>query len=114
LAHQAIQKPTVCRYAGQTGKRGENHETTGEAAAEITGIKINNDSYGDIFMTCLFCGGYVEWKGSLLNLTHTECEKCGRINCQEPENYDQEEYEESDLPDITINTDEVTQTVCKV
>ena len=36
-------------------------------------------------MKCSVCGGYVEWKGPLLNLTHTECSECGGINCQEPE-----------------------------
>ena len=27
----------------------------------------------------------MEWKGPISNLTHTECAKCGGINCQEPE-----------------------------
>jgi len=36
-------------------------------------------------MTCSKCGGCVEWKGPISNLTHTECAKCGGINCQEPE-----------------------------
>jgi hypothetical protein len=36
-------------------------------------------------MTCEFCGGYVEWKGRLTDLTHTECDSCGAINCQEVE-----------------------------
>jgi len=34
-------------------------------------------------MTCKFCGGYVEWKGPLTALTHTECEGCGCVDCQE-------------------------------
>ena len=33
-------------------------------------------------MVCLFCGGQVIWRGPLSNLTHTECDKCGRYNCQ--------------------------------
>jgi len=42
-------------------------------------------------MICARCGGYVEWKGPLSNLTHTECAKCGGINCQEPENPEENE-----------------------
>ncbi len=38
-----------------------------------------------ITMKCSICGGYVEWKGPLANLTHTECASCGATNCQEPE-----------------------------
>lgn len=41
-------------------------------------------------MKCSKCGGYVEWKGPLTNLTHTECAKCGSINCQEPEPQDED------------------------
>ena len=33
-------------------------------------------------MICSFCNGNVIWRGPLLNLTHTECEDCGRHNCQ--------------------------------
>lgn len=36
-------------------------------------------------MICSYCGGLVVWKGPLSNLTHTECESCGAINSQEPE-----------------------------
>lgn len=36
-------------------------------------------------MKCSLCGGYVEWKGPLSNLTHTECADCGGTNCQEVE-----------------------------
>ena len=36
-------------------------------------------------MKCSICGGYVEWKGPLSNLTHTECASCGGKNCQEVE-----------------------------
>lgn len=37
-------------------------------------------------MTCSNCGGIVEWKGRLSNLTHTECKECGSINSQEEVN----------------------------
>lgn len=36
-------------------------------------------------MTCSQCGGVVEWKGPLSNLTHTECRQCGAINSQLPD-----------------------------
>lgn len=36
-------------------------------------------------MKCSLCGGYVEWKGPLVNLTHTECHGCGAINSQIPD-----------------------------
>lgn len=36
-------------------------------------------------MVCVFCGGTVRWMGPLAALTHTQCENCGRTNCQEPE-----------------------------
>lgn len=36
-------------------------------------------------MTCSHCGGYVEWKGPLSALTHTECESCGSVNSQIPD-----------------------------
>ena len=42
-------------------------------------------------MTCEKCGGYVEWKGPMINLTHTECADCGGVNCQIPENVEPEE-----------------------
>ena len=42
-------------------------------------------------MTCKFCGGYVEWKGPLVNLTHTECHGCGCVDCQETDDEDDEE-----------------------
>jgi hypothetical protein len=34
-------------------------------------------------MICSYCGGLVTWRGPLSNLTHTQCENCGRQNCQE-------------------------------
>ena len=46
-------------------------------------------------MICATCGGDVFWMGSLSNLTHTECEKCGRINNQ-VENYLDDPEEDSD------------------
>ena len=33
-------------------------------------------------MECRDCGGAVEWKGRLSNLTHTECLNCGAVNNQ--------------------------------
>lgn len=42
-------------------------------------------------MRCEICGGYVEWKGRITNLTHTECAGCGAINSQEA-GEPQEEY----------------------
>jgi hypothetical protein len=44
-------------------------------------------------MKCSLCGGYVEWKGPLANLTHTECASCGGINCQELETLEDYEIE---------------------
>lgn len=39
-------------------------------------------------MTCRDCGGYVEWKGPLTDLSHTECERCGAINNQVQDDMD--------------------------
>lgn len=36
-------------------------------------------------MKCQHCGGLVEWRGPLSNLTHTECVRCGAVDSQEPE-----------------------------
>lgn len=47
-------------------------------------------------MTCSICGGYVEWKGPIVNLTHTECAQCGGVNCQEVEDVDSTECEETE------------------
>ena len=44
-------------------------------------------------MTCADCGGLVLWCGPMSNLTHTECNGCGGINCQVPED---EEYADCD------------------
>jgi hypothetical protein len=49
-------------------------------------------------MTCSICGGYVEWKGPFSNLTHTECAKCGGINCQEPEDDEESDSSNSNSP----------------
>jgi hypothetical protein len=42
-------------------------------------------------MTCSRCGGLVEWQGPLLHLSHTQCLRCGAINSQIPELYDEPE-----------------------
>lgn len=39
-------------------------------------------------MICERCGGLVTWRGPLSALTHTQCESCGGINCQMPEDSD--------------------------
>ena len=44
-------------------------------------------------MKCSRCGGYVEWKGPLVDLTHTECASCGGINCQELEMIEDDEID---------------------
>lgn len=36
-------------------------------------------------MVCSSCGGCCRWVGPLVALTHVECEDCGAINSQEPE-----------------------------
>ena len=33
-------------------------------------------------MQCSQCGGLVTWQGPLSELTHTQCQNCGGINCQ--------------------------------
>lgn len=42
------------------------------------------------------CSDSVEWKGPLVNLTHTECGRCGAINCQVVYVEKQEEDEEEE------------------
>lgn len=44
-------------------------------------------------MECKDCGGTVEWKGPLINLTHTECLSCGAVNNQLPDDIDECECE---------------------
>jgi len=46
-------------------------------------------------MTCQTCGGLVLWRGPLTALTHTECERCGAINNQVPEEAPAEDDEEN-------------------
>lgn len=53
-------------------------------------------------MRCQYCGGQVVWMGPLSQLTHTECQDCGRTNCQEPDGeftYDEEEQEDEQQRD---------------
>lgn len=34
-------------------------------------------------MICVYChSDTVTWRGPLVALTHTQCSRCGRINCQ--------------------------------
>lgn len=42
-------------------------------------------------MICASCGGHVTWRGPIYNLTHTECEACGAINNQVPDQPDDDE-----------------------
>ncbi len=46
-------------------------------------------------MRCSYCNGSVLWMGPLTALSHTQCQDCGRTNCQEPESVP----EEGDDPD---------------
>lgn len=41
-------------------------------------------------MQCEICGGLVIWKGPLVNLTHTECQRCGAMNSQLPDDEDED------------------------
>ena len=43
-------------------------------------------------MKCEACDGLVSWRGPLSALTHTECERCGRRNCQVAES-ERDEYD---------------------
>jgi uncharacterized ferredoxin-like protein len=45
-------------------------------------------------MICSYCGGLVTWRGPLTDLTHTQCESCGRQNCQEAEQTTEPEDED--------------------
>lgn len=38
----------------------------------------------------------VTWRGPLADLTHTECSRCGGINCQQVERPDAEDDQEDD------------------
>jgi len=35
-------------------------------------------------MICSRCGGLVTWRGPFIAPTHTECERCGGVNCHLP------------------------------
>lgn len=50
-------------------------------------------------MICRKCGGLVTWRGPLTALTHTECERCGGINCQIVEVDNAEEFDDEELDD---------------
>ena len=43
-------------------------------------------------MICAICGGQVEWRGPLSELTHTQCFDCGAYNCQEVTEGPDEDY----------------------
>ena len=45
-------------------------------------------------MICASCGGLVIWKGPLVNLTHTECQRCGAVNNQVADQTPEEECQE--------------------
>lgn len=45
-------------------------------------------------MQCERCNGVVTWRGPLSNLTHTQCESCGGINCQRVEYTEDDNIEE--------------------
>jgi hypothetical protein len=47
-------------------------------------------------MICATCGGEVLWMGPITNLTHTECQSCGRINNQVVEMQDDDDDDEVD------------------
>lgn len=48
-------------------------------------------------MICAHCNGQVTWRGPLSALTHTECESCGRQNCQrvDPDWHDYDDEDEA-------------------
>ena len=58
-------------------------------------------------MECATCGGKVEWRGAMINLTHTECLSCGRVNNQLVEDEQQEQFYE-EQPDGTVHAIEST------
>lgn len=45
-------------------------------------------------MICATCNGTVLWVGPMSNLTHTECQDCGRTNNQMVDTPDDNEGEE--------------------
>ena len=50
-------------------------------------------------MICRACNGQVIWMGKLSNLTHTECQQCGAVNNQLPENDPEDDEFDSDWQD---------------
>lgn len=43
-------------------------------------------------MICAICGRYgIRWEGSLSLFSHTRCPHCGGVNCQVPEEPDEQE-----------------------
>jgi len=46
-------------------------------------------------MKCAACGGRMEWKGMLFNLTHKECVRCGSTE----EDFDNGDEEVNDSED---------------
>lgn len=51
-------------------------------------------------MICATCRGEVIWKGPFSNLTHTECQDCGRINNQLADPIDDEDDDELALQEV--------------
>lgn len=49
-------------------------------------------------MICSYCFGEVTWRGPPSKLTHTECNDCGRTNCQQVDE-SEEEPDDEDEPD---------------
>lgn len=47
-------------------------------------------------MICSYCGGNVTWRGPLSALTHTQCDSCGGVNCQEVEPVEDETTDEQE------------------
>ena len=47
-------------------------------------------------MRCAKCGGVVLWMGPLSNLTHTQCQQCKAINCQEGVDDERTELDDED------------------
>jgi len=64
--------------------RANNYEQAAKQFRSISRIKdsIKYARNKETDVICEKCGGQVEWKGPLTNLTYTECKSCGGINCQ--------------------------------
>lgn len=63
-------------------------------------------------MQCERCNGVVTWRGPLSNLTHTQCESCGGINCQRVEYTEDDNIEERPTMTTPQLTDEQIDAVC--